>query len=140
MCIVTQSPCHTVVLQPVFAGLIAIARAGHEVDDEVGYESGGAGRDQLNHEGIGGKYKLDSTYAFGRNRYSLELSRTQVDDDKWDGDFIRDKVKMSYQRGINDALDFLGEALMSKYHVRTLPGNGAVAEADIQRLNPHSCA
>jgi hypothetical protein len=86
------------------AGMIAIAKAEYEVDDEVGIDFGQVGRDQLNHQGMGGKIQFDSSYSFGRNRLSLELSRTQVDDDQWDGDYIRDKIKMSYLRRINDTL------------------------------------
>lgn len=86
------------------AGMIAIAKAEYEVDDEVGIDFGQVGRDQLNHQGVGRKYQFDSTYAFGNNRLSLELARTQVDDDQWGGDYTRDKIKMSYLRQINDTL------------------------------------
>jgi hypothetical protein len=86
------------------AGMIAIAKAEYEVDDEVGIDFGQVGRDQLNHQGMGRKYQFDSTYAFGNNQLSLELARTQVDDDQWDGDYRRDKIKLSYLRQINDKL------------------------------------
>jgi hypothetical protein len=86
------------------AGMIAIAKAEYEVDDEVGIDFGQVGRDQLNHQGMGRKYQFDATYAFGDNRFSLEMARTQVDDDQWDGDYTRDKIKMSYLRQINDTL------------------------------------
>ena len=86
------------------AGMIAIAKAEYEVDDEVGIDFGQVGRDQLNHQGMGGKIQFDSTYSFGRNRLSLELARTKVDDDQWDGDYTRDKIKMSYLRQIDDTL------------------------------------
>jgi hypothetical protein len=85
-------------------GLIAIAKAEYEVDDEVGIDFGQVGRDQLNHQGMGRKYQFDSTYAFGDNRLSLKLARTRVDDDHWDGDYTRDKIKMSYLRQISDTL------------------------------------
>ena len=74
------------------------------MDDEVGYEFGQAGRDQLNHQGLGGKYQIESTYVFGNNQLSMEMTRTQFDDDEWGGDFIRDKVKLSYLRKVNDNL------------------------------------
>lgn len=86
------------------AGLIAIAKAEYEVDDEVGIDFGQVGRDQLNHQGVGEKYQFDATYAFGNHRLSLELARTQFDDDQWGGDFTRDKIKLSYLRKINDTL------------------------------------
>ena len=86
------------------AGLIAIAKAEYEVDDEVGIDFGQVGRDQLNHQGMGRKYQFDSMYAFGNNRLTLELARTRVDDDQWDGDYTRDKIKISYLRQINDTL------------------------------------
>ena len=98
----TRSPDHIPGLR--FAGLIAVARAEYEVDDEVGYEFGQAGRDQLNHQGIGGKYQIDTTYAFGNNLFSMQLARTRFDDDQWGDDFTRDKIKLSYQRKINDTL------------------------------------
>lgn len=86
------------------AGLIAIARGEYEVDDEVGSDFGQVGRDQLNHQGVGEKYQIDSSYAFGDNMLSLELARTEFDDEQWGGDFTRDKIKLSYLRKINDTL------------------------------------
>ncbi len=86
------------------AGLIALVKVEYEIDDEVGADFGQVGRDQLNHQGVGEKYQFDSTYAFGNNQLSLELARVQFDDDQWNGDFKRDKIKLSYLRKINDTL------------------------------------
>jgi hypothetical protein len=77
-------------------GQISVVQAEYEIDDEVGYDFGGATRDQLNHQGTGGKVQVDGVYHFENSRLSLELTRVRFQDEQWGGKFTRDQVKLSY--------------------------------------------
>ena len=86
-------------------GQISFVQAEYEIDDEVGYDFGMAMRDQLNHQGTGGKYQIDGAYQFKNSRLSLELTRVRFRDEEWGGKFTRDQIKLSYFAKISNKTD-----------------------------------
>lgn len=88
-----------------FTSLIALVDAEYEIDDEVGLEFGNVGRDQLNQQGIGGKYQVDATYQFNSNRFYMELTHIRFHDDVRGGNFTSNQLELSYYKQINDRVD-----------------------------------
>jgi hypothetical protein len=88
-----------------FKRLVGIAYAEYEVDDEVGFDFGTVGREQLKHRGVGGKLQLSTFYTFGSSRLFMELTHLQVNDDEWGGNYTRSQFEFSYAKLLSDTVD-----------------------------------